>query len=361
MTKTGNRLAALLLALGLALSLTAPAQAAGGSALDRAAADTAQFVYSAVQDPQVGSAGGEWAILGLARSDFALPEAYCQRYYEAVERQVRECGGVLHERKYTEYSRVVTALSALGRDARDVAGYDLTKPLGDFDKTVWQGVNGPIWALIALDSLNYPMPQNPAAQTQATRQMYVDYILSRQLPDGGWSLRGEAGNSDPDLTGMALQALAKYQDQPQAAQAVQRALDCVSRQQDPTGGFSGWGTDNVESCVQIIVALCELGIPLDDPRFVKEGTLQDKLLSFCTPDSGFLHTQDGTGVSQMATEQALYALAALQRAQNGQSSLYRMGDVEAPGGNAPSQPLQPGPEELVRQALLQLLAWAGLR
>ena len=99
MTKTGNRLAALLLAL------TAPAQAAGGSALDRAAADTAQFVYSAVQDPQVGSAGGEWAILGLARSDFALPEAYCQRYYEAVERQVRECGGVLHERKYTEYSR----------------------------------------------------------------------------------------------------------------------------------------------------------------------------------------------------------------------------------------------------------------
>ena len=63
----------------------------------------------------------------------------------------------------------------------------------------------------------------------------------------------------------------------------------------------------------------------------------------------------------MATEQALYALAALQRAQNGQSSLYRMGDVEAPGGSAPSQPLQPGPEELVRQALLQLLAWAGLR
>lgn len=360
MTKTENRLAALLAALGVALSLTVPAWAAGSSAVDRAVADTAQFVYAAVPEPQVGSAGGEWAILGLARSDFNLPEEYCQRYYEAVERQVRECGGVLHERKYTEYSRVITALSALGRDAREVAGYDLTKPLGDFDKTVWQGVNGPIWALIALDCRNYPMPQDPQAQTQATRQMYVDYILSRQLPDGGWSLRG-TGDSDPDLTGMALQALAKYQDQPQVDQAIRRALDCVSVQQDPTGGFAGWGTDNVESCAQVIVALCELGIPLDDPRFVKEGNLQDKLLSFCTPDSGFLHTQDGAGVSQIATEQALYALAALQRAQNGQSSLYRMGDVEAPGGSAPSEPLQPGPEALVRQALLQLLALAGLR
>ncbi len=33
-----------------------------------------------------------------------------------------------------------------------MAGYDLTKALGDYDKTIWQGLNGPIWALIALDS-----------------------------------------------------------------------------------------------------------------------------------------------------------------------------------------------------------------
>ena len=41
------------------------------------------------------------------------------------------CKGGLHEKKYTEYSRVIVALSAIGRDARDVAGYDLTKALGD--------------------------------------------------------------------------------------------------------------------------------------------------------------------------------------------------------------------------------------
>lgn len=127
------------------------------------------------------------------------------------------CKGVLHEKKYTEYSRLIVALSSIGMDARNVAGYDLTYALGDYDKTIWQGMNGLIWALIALDSRNYPVPQNKEAKTQAIRQMYIDRILDCQLADGGWSLFGgtEAastgdGVSDPDITGMALQALAKY-------------------------------------------------------------------------------------------------------------------------------------------------------
>ncbi len=44
----------------------------------------------------------------------------------------------------------------------------------------------------------------------------------------------------------------------------------MSKKQNSEGGFSSWGTKNSESCVQIIVALCELGIPLDAPRFVKK-------------------------------------------------------------------------------------------
>ena len=334
-----HRLTALLLALILALSLTAPAWAAD-TALDSALTDTAQYVCRTVKAPQVGSIGGEWAVIGLARSNYEVPERYYQTYYAAVEQYVKDCGGVLHEKKYTEYSRVIVALSAIGRDARNVAGYDLTRALGDYDKTIWQGLNGPIWALIALDSRNYPVPENPEAKTQATRQMYIDRILSCQLPDGGWSLFGGTAAasdsvSDPDITGMALQALAKYQDQPAVAKATEEALNCMSRQQDKKGGFSSWGSANSESCVQIIVALCELGIPLDDPRFVKDGnTLLDNLLSFYRSGKGFLHTQGGSGNSQMATEQGLYALAAVQRAREGRNSLYRMGDVKAGGGAA---------------------------
>ena len=132
------------------------------------------------------------------------------------------------------------------------------------------------------------MPENPEANVQATRQMYIDRILECQLPDGGWSLFGgtEAassgdGISDPDITGMALQALAKYQDQPEVARATKEALTCMSEQQSDDGGFASWGTANSESCVQMIVALCELGIELDDPRFVKNGnTMLDNLMTF---------------------------------------------------------------------------------
>lgn len=327
---------ALLLSLLLVLGLSANALASvTDDKLAEAITDLAQYMYRTVKNPQVGSIGGEWAVLGLARSGYEVPDEYYQNYYATLENYVRSCNGRLHDKKYTEYSRVIVALSSIGMDARDVAGYDLTKPLGDYEKTIWQGLNGPIWALIALDSRNYPMPENPEAATQATRQMYIDRILECQLPDGGWSLFGGTaaagsgdGVSDPDITGMALQALAKYQDQPAVARATEEALACMSARQDTQGGFASWGTTNSESCVQMIVALCELGIPLDDPRFVKNGkTMLDNLMTFYVPGNGFLHTADGSGSNQMAFEQGFYGLIAAQRLRRGESSLYRMEDA----------------------------------
>lgn len=328
MASMAKRGCSLLLALVLALGLVVQTQAAGSTpSLSQALTGTAQYVYETVQAPQVGSIGGDWAVLGLARSGYTVPAQYYRDYSAAVEAYVKACNGVLHEKKYTEYSRVILALSSIGKDARDVAGYDLTKALGDYDQTVWQGVNGPIWALLALDCRNYPMPQNPQAKTQATRQMYVDYILSCQLPGGGWNLT-KTGTADPDLTAMALQALAKYQDQTNVKQAVSQALTCLSRLQNPDGTFSSEGVANGESCAQVMIALGELGISLEDARFVKNGrTLLDGLLTFYRPGQGFVHAAAGGGANQMACEQALMALAGLQRAQSGQNSLYQMSDA----------------------------------
>lgn len=328
MASMAKRGCSLLLALVLALGLVVQTQAAGSTpSLSQALTGTAQYVYETVQAPQVGSIGGDWAVLGLARSGYTVPAQYYRDYSAAVEAYVKACNGVLHEKKYTEYSRVILALSSIGKDARDVAGYDLTKALGDYDQTVWQGVNGPIWALLALDCRNYPMPQNPQAKTQATRQMYVDDILACQLPDGGWNLT-KTGTADPDLTAMALQALAKYQDQAKVKQAVSQGLTCLSRLQNPDGTFSSEGVANGESCAQVMIALGELGISLEDARFVKNGrTLLDGLLTFYRPGQGFVHAAAGGGANQMACEQALMALAGLQRAQSGQNSLYQMSDA----------------------------------
>ena len=321
-----KRISAWILTLAILLTLTVPALAASG--VQNEVQGSAAYMVSAVKSPEVGSIGGEWAIIGLARSGYTVPTNYYEDYYARVEKYVKNCSGVLHERKYTEYSRVILALTAIGRDPSKVAGYNLLMPLGDFEKTIWQGLNGPIWALIALDSGNYEIPKNSAAKTQATRQLYIDEILNSQMKDGGWSLTG-TGDSDVDISAMALQALAKYQDQKAVKTATDKALTYLSKAQDSKGGYASWGTTNVESVAQVVVALCELGVSLDDSRFVKSGhTLTENLLSFRQSNGGFYHVLDGSdGNNQMSSEQGFYALVAIDRAANGQNSLYRMSDV----------------------------------
>ncbi len=325
------------------------AAAVDDKTLDDAIEDTAEYIQRTVTNPQVGSVGGEWSIIGLARSDYDVSEEYYQKYYAEVEAYVKSMDGNFHDKRITEYSRVIVALTSIGKDPRTVAGYNLLTPLGDYENTISQGLNGSIWALIALDSGNYEMPQNSAAKIQATRDMYIDRILECQLNDGGFSLLGgtpaaAAGDheSDPDITGMALQALAKYQNRGDVKQVIDEALARLSELQQNDGGFLSWGESNSESVVQVIVALAELGIPLDDSRFVKKGnTLLDNLMSFYVPGNGFLHVADGSGSSIMASEQGLYGLVAAQRVRDGQSSLYRMSDAITVA-KGPEQDLETG-------------------
>ena len=331
----------LFLTLVLLLSLCVPGVMAANITVDDAVAKSTQYMLNAVNDPQVGSVGGEWAVIGLARSGCKVPQSYWDNYYANVEKYVAERNGVLHKKKYTEYSRLIVALTAIGADPTNVAGYNLLTPLGDFDKTIWQGINGPIWALIALDTVGYEMPVNSQAKTKATRQMYVDEILSRQLNDGGWNLTDKGGNgaSDPDITGMALQALANYRTQPNVQKAIDRAVSWLSNMQESNGGYSSWNNANSESVVQVIVALCSLGIDLNDSRFVKNGhTLLENLLSFQQADGSFIHMASNEGNNQMSSEQGLYGLVAVQRAQQGKNTLYAMSDVT---GHAEAKPTEP--------------------
>ena len=313
--------------------------------------DTAARICEAVPSPMVGSVGGEWAVIGLARSDTSVPAGYFEGYYAQLLAYVTAHDGVLSDRKYTEYARVILALTALGANPADVAGYNLLAPLGDYDKTIWQGINGPIWALIALDSGEYDVPVS-AADTQATRQLYVDAILAAQCPDGGFSLAGgETG--DPDITGMALQALAKYQTQEKVAAAVSKALACLSGLQREDGCFETDGAPTLESTVQVAVALCELGIPLGDARFVKAGgSLADGLMLFYNGEGSFSHSLTEGGDDLMATEQAFYALVAADRAGQGRQSLYRMSDAPGLLGAADGETLLGRHPDIVLQQVL---------
>lgn len=314
-----KRLSALLLLLAMLVSLAACGKE------ETPIEKTARYLQAQIPEPTCAAVGGDWLVFGLARSGLKAPQKYFDTYYKNVEDYIVSVNGVLSRKKNTEYSRVILALAAIGKNPTNVAGFNLLLPLGDFDETVRQGVNGAIFALLALDSGGYEIPEAPEAETQATRELYVGELLRREIPDGGWTLTG--GTPDADMTAMALQALAKYRDRQDVEDAVQRGLAALSALQEPNGAYLSWDEENSESVCQVIVALTELGISLDDERFVKNGqTLPQVLERFACEDGSYRHSLNGNS-DEMATEQAFYALAAIHRAETGKTTLYVMTDV----------------------------------
>lgn len=292
-------------------------------------ATLAQLAVS-IPQPVFGTTAGEWTVLSLARGGYYdLDNAYFGDYYDRIVETVQakaasvNMNGALHKVKSTENSRLILALSSIGKSSADVGGVDLIAPFNDFSWITKQGINGPIFALIALDTRNY--------QTTDTtiRQQCVDYILNKQLADGGWALSGTA--ADPDITAMALQALVNYRGQTAVREAAEKGFDCLSAMQKENGGYASWGSINSESIAQVIVACTAWGInPDTDPRFVKNGhSAIDAIIEFYSEkDAAFRHTMDGER-NAMATDQAAYALVAYDRFLNHKNALYDMTDVTA--------------------------------
>lgn len=276
--------------------------------------------------PAVGSSNGEWAVIGLSRSG-KLSYSSANDYLENAEKYVQNIGSeCLHNVKSTENSRMILGITAAGGDPTNIGGFDLTAGLSDMEYITMQGNNGPIWALIALDSRQYEIPEAQNTKNQTTREKLIFYILSVQCSDGGWGLMDDT--SDIDMTAMALQSLAPYRELDDVNDAIQNALQYLSNRQLENGGFESYGTANSESCAQVIVALTALHInPLTDSRFIKDGkTVLDALCAFAV-DAGFCHQLKLPKADVMATEQAYYALTAYFRFQNGQTALYDMSDI----------------------------------
>lgn len=276
-----------------------------------------------------GTSGGEWVALGLARSG-SIRDTLAEQYAQAAYQYVKKKGSsTMSDSKSTENSRMILALTSIGKDPSDVAGYDLLEPLADLDYVKSQGINGPIFALIALDSHNYDIPKAVAGKTQTTREALIDAILAAQLSDGGWNVNGNG--ADADMTAMAIQALAPYySSNAKVKSAIDDALNRLSQMQEANGGYTSWGTANAESVAQVIVALTSLGIdPASDGRFIKNGySTLDALATFYNDKGGFKHSQsDTTSSNGLATEQAYYALASWYRLKAGKTSLYDMSDV----------------------------------
>lgn len=310
---------------------------------------------------QAGTTPGDWFPIGLGR----LGVADNQSGYLAViddnvqKRYDDKSGNKLDAAKATEWHRISLAVLACGGNPRAMGEDRDGDGRGDIDLIAdgtyarvdkngngivgKQGINGFIWALIALDSMSYETPPNAFY----SRDDLIINLLNKQLSDGGWALTGAV--SDPDITAMAVQALAPYYNSEKeysyvdasgkptvakARDAADKAVEWLSKEQLDDGDFFSWGMPNCESTAQVAVALCSLGVDIfSDERFITESgkTLLDGMLKYRTASGGFTHSfiSDAENPSAvagqpntMASEQALYAMAAIIRAMEGDRRLY---------------------------------------
>lgn len=302
---------------------------------DEAYAGAKAYIQSAVSTPVVSYLFGEWAVLGQARAGVELSDAYIQAYYDKVVAYVRKnmgADGVLrdpesHNPAITDNERIALALTAIGKDPANVGGKNLLTALQDKDimkvtDTSDTDINGLVMGLLALNSRNY---------TSDTSWL-VQAILGQQNADGSWSASADRKSvGDVDMTAMALQALAPYYKDGGneiVNTAVNKALQWLSDK------YKGTGYTSAESCAQVVIALSALNLDANtDARFTKtvEGktlSVLGNLLQYRVAESGgFKHQFADKAVNEMATEQALCAMAAYARFTEKANALYDMTDA----------------------------------
>lgn len=301
---------------------------------DEAYAGAKAYIQSAVSAPVVSYLFGEWAVLGQARAKVPLSEAYIAAYYEKVVAYVQKnmgADGVLVDPEsrnptVTDNERIILALTAIGKDPANVGGENLLKALQNKDimkvtDTSKTDINGLVMGLLALNSRNY---------TSDTSWL-VQAVLEQQNKDGSWRASADTKPvGDVDMTAMALQALAPYYKDggnETVNTAVKKALNWLS-------GKYRSGYDSSESCAQVVIALSALNLDANtDARFTK--TVEGKTLSVLgnllqyrvAENGGFKHQFADKAVNEMATEQALCAMAAYARFTEKANALYDMTDA----------------------------------
>ena len=302
---------------------------------DEAYAGAKAYIQSAVSAPVVSYLFGEWAVLGQARAKVPLSEAYIAAYYEKVVAYVKAnigSDGILRAPDdkntpvITDNERIALALTAIGKDPANVGGENLLKALQNKDimkvtDTSKTDINGLVMGLLALNSRNY---------TSDTSWL-VQAVLAQQNEDGSWRASADTKPvGDVDMTAMALQALAPYYKDggnETVNTAVEKALNWLS-------GKYRSGYDSSESCAQVVIALSALNLDANtDARFTK--TVEGKTLSVLgnllqyrvAENGGFKHQFADKAVNEMATEQALCAMAAYARFTEKANALYDMTDA----------------------------------
>lgn len=218
----------------------------------------------------------------------------------------------------TNIDRKIMTLTARGIDCTKLSKYNNGEPfidakgneVDDFVSILYNysggwTINGPIFALIALDMGNYTIPENALW----TRDKLLETILTHKYLSDGFGL---------DMVTMLMQSIAPYQDDPVYGERVTAKLwEGFGIVMDSFGtdpfdnpfGVQWGGVYTSEGASQIICALSAMGVDVHTDVRLNNGkdSVLTSFLNYADFDEGYFAHSNTTPKNAMATYQGCYA------------------------------------------------------
>lgn len=227
------------------------------------------------------------AIYALWTSGTTVPGGFYDEYLQALADWL----DLAVKRGKTAYiPGVIRTVAAMGLDVTDFAGHDLMDALRKPELV--EADEDRLDMLIDLDAAG---DVGKTDEFNALREQLLTEALARQQSSGEFryaskwpaELKQKGVDDEPDrfdyilLTAKSAQAFAPYQSRKDVATAIDKALDYLSEQQLPSGGFLKYGAEDVEEDAAVLEMLAALDISPDDGRFVKNGhTVLDGMMGW---------------------------------------------------------------------------------
>ena len=227
------------------------------------------------------------AVYALWISGAAVPSGFYDEYLQALADWL----DLAVKRGKTAYiPGVIRTVAAMGLDVTDFAGHDLMDALRKPELV--EADEDRLDMLMDLDAAG---DAGKTDEFNALREQLLTEALARQQSSGEFrytskwpaKLKQKGVDGEPDrfdyilLTAKSVQALAPYQDRKDVSAAIDKALDYLSEQQLPSGGFVKYGDEDVEEDAAVLEMLAALDISLTDERFTKDGhTVLDGMMGW---------------------------------------------------------------------------------
>ena len=227
------------------------------------------------------------AVYALWTSGAAVPSGFYDEYLQALADWL----DLAVKRGKTAYiPGAIRTVAAMRLDVTDFAGHDLMDALRKPELV--EADEDRLDMLLDLDAAG---DAGKTDEFRALREQRLAEALTRQQSSGEFrytskwpaELKRTGVDNEPDrfdyilLTAKSVQALAPYQSRKDVSAAIDKALNYLSEQQLPSGGFLKYGAEDVEEDAAVLEMLAALGISLTDERFTKDGhTVLDGMMGW---------------------------------------------------------------------------------